>query len=90
MKREYNQYGDIIFTPEEQKQLEEFKNSYQAGWEYQSSDPYDEVQEQDFINSYIIYFKQKRDREFELKQEAKERQQNFLKKLVNKIINKGK
>lgn len=90
MKREYNQYGDIIFTPEEQKQLEEFKNSYQAGWEYQSSDPYDEVQEQDFINSYIIYFKQKRDREFELKQEAKERQQNFLKKLVGKIINKGK
>lgn len=90
MKQEYNQYGDLIFSPEEQKQLEEFKNWYQAGWNYQSSDPYDEVQEQDFINSYIIYFKQKRDREFELKQEAKERQQNFLQKLVNKIINKGK
>lgn len=90
MKREYNQYGDIILTPEEEKQLEDFKNSYEAGWEYQTGDPEDQVQEDDFINSYIIHFKQKRDRQWDAKQEAKQRQQNFMKKLVNKIINKGK
>ena len=90
MKREYNQYGDIILTPEEERQLDDFKNFYQTGWNYQSSDPYDEVQEQDFINSYIVHFKEKRDKEWDAKQEAEQRQQNFMEKLVKKIINKGK
>lgn len=90
MKREYNQYGDVIFTPEEQRQLDQFKNSYEAGWNYDSSDPYDQMQEDDFINSYIIHFKEKRDRQWDAKQEAQQRQQNFMQKLMKKIINKGK
>lgn len=90
MNREYNQYGDIILTPEEERQLEDFKNFYQQGWNYQTGDPEDQVQEDDFINSYIIHFKQERDRQWDAKQKAKQRQQNFMKKLVNKIINKGK
>lgn len=90
MKRQYNQYGDLIFSPEEEKQLENFKNWYQSGWDYDSSDPDDQMQEDDFINSYIIHFKQKRDQQYEAKQEAEQRQKNFVKKLVDKIINKGK
>lgn len=90
MNREYNQYGDVIFTPEEERQLEQFKNGYEAGWEYQAGDPQYQMQEDDFINSYIVHFKEKRDREWNAKQEAQQRQQNFMEKLVKKIINKGK
>ena len=90
MKREYNQYGDVIFTPEQEQILEQFKNSYEAGWEYQAGDPQYQMQEDDFINSYIVHFKEQRDKEWDAKQEAKQRQQNFMQKLVKKIINKGK
>ena len=87
---EYNQYGDVILTNQEERQLEQFKNFYQAGWDLQTSDPEDQVQEDEFMTSYIIHFKQKNDKQYALKQEAKARQQNFMQKLVKKIINKGK
>ena len=58
MKR--NQYGDVILTKEEQKQMKQFRDSYENGWSLETNDPYDEVQSQDFLDNYIKHFKRKR------------------------------
>ena len=85
MKR--NQYGDIIFTSEEQKQMKQFRDAYQNGWSLETNDPEDEVETEDFINKYLIYFKEKREKE--LQKKAAERNKNFIQKLIS-LINKGK
>lgn len=88
MKR--NQYGDVILTKEEQRQMKQFRDAYQQGWSLETNDPWDEVESDDFVDTYIRHFKKKRDREYQLKQkkaeeEAKERNKNFLQKIVKTI-----
>lgn len=89
MNREYNQYGDLIFSPEEQKLLQQFKRSYEEGWELETNDPQDEVQTEDFINKYIVHFKKKREWNNQqirnkIIQESEQRNKNFLQKLFEK------
>ena len=57
-----NQYGDVIFPPIDQQDVDNFGRYIEDGWEYQTSDPEDEVEQEDFINSYIAYFKKKREK----------------------------
>lgn len=87
MKR--NQYGDVILTKEEQKQMKQFRDSYENGWSLETNDPYDEVQSQDFLDNYIKHFKRKRDFEYQQKRKAEEiaeeRNRNFLQKIVKTI-----
>lgn len=61
-----DQYGDVIFPPQDQQDIDRFTKYIEQGWDYQTSDPEDEVQREDFLNSYILYFKQKRDKLYQL------------------------
>lgn len=89
----YNQYGDVIFTKEEEKQMKQFRDSYERGWSYQTNDPYDEMDGQDFVDTYIRHFKKKRDRENQkkleqLNQESQKRDKSFLEKIINHLTSK--
>ena len=88
MKR--NQYGDVILSKEEQNQMKQFRDAYQNGWSLETNDPYDDVEQEDFVDTYIRYFKKKRDSEYQnkakkLEEQAQKRDQNFLQKIVKTI-----
>ena len=70
-----DQHGDVIFPPLDQQDVDNFGKYIEQGWEYQTSDPEDEVDKEQFMTSYIAYFKQKRQRIYQF---------------IRKIINKGK
>lgn len=89
MNREYNQFGDVILSKEEQKLMNQYRNSYEKGWDLETNDPQDEVETEDFLNTYLIHFKKKRQLDIQKQKrklflQAEERNKNFIQKLFEK------